>query len=262
MKQELIKPIIRVGNSAGVLLPREWLNGRARIELVEKPIEIKKDILEILSSYLEDVIGIYLVGSYARGEQTKDSDVDVLAITNRTNKRIIQNKYEIILISKDVLEKQIENNAFPLIPMLKEAKSIINSDLLACYQQIKLTQKNLKYHIETTKSAMNLAKEFLSLGEDLKENISDKIMYSLILRLREAYILDCLKKNKSVSKKEFLVLIKRLTGSIGSYEAYVRSKNKEKDFKDISTDNAKKIYNYVLKKIEEHERWIKTKGNK
>ena len=58
MGQELIKPIVRVGNSAGIVLPREWLNGKAKVELIEKPIDIKRDILEILEPYLEDVVGI------------------------------------------------------------------------------------------------------------------------------------------------------------------------------------------------------------
>ena len=76
--QELIKPIVKFGNSAGVILPREWLNGKAKIELVEKPLNINKDILEILEPYFNDIQGIYLVGSYARGEQTQESDIDVL----------------------------------------------------------------------------------------------------------------------------------------------------------------------------------------
>ena len=46
MKQELIKQIVKVGNSAGVILPREWLNGKARIELIEKAIQFGKAMLE------------------------------------------------------------------------------------------------------------------------------------------------------------------------------------------------------------------------
>ena len=69
---ELVRKIVRVGNSAGVVLPREWLNGTAKVELVRKPLDIKGDILKILEPYLEDISGIYLVGSYARGEQRQD----------------------------------------------------------------------------------------------------------------------------------------------------------------------------------------------
>src|SRR3989344_7101847 len=112
---ELIKQIVKVGNSAGVLLPREWLNGKARVELISRPLDIKKEILEILDEYLRDIRGIYLVGSYARGEQEKDSDVDILAVTNNTNKRIKKGKYEITLISEDNLDKTLKNNILPIL---------------------------------------------------------------------------------------------------------------------------------------------------
>src|SRR3989344_2268778 len=149
-KQELIKPIVRVGNSAGVILPREWLNGKVRVELVERPLNIKKDILEILDDYLEEIVGIYIVGSYARGEQTKESDVDVLVITNRINKRLEKKHYEIIMTTKDVVEDEMKRNVLPLLPMIKEAKVLMNSDLIEKWKKTELTKKNLKPHIELT----------------------------------------------------------------------------------------------------------------
>ena len=50
MENSIIKPIIRVGNSAGVVLPLEWYGGKARIELIQKPLNIKADILDIIRS--------------------------------------------------------------------------------------------------------------------------------------------------------------------------------------------------------------------
>ena len=85
---ELIKPIVRVGNSAGVLVPKDWLNGEARVTLVKKPQNIRQNTLEILNAYLPHIIGLYLVGSYARGEQTSTSDIDILGITDNINKKI------------------------------------------------------------------------------------------------------------------------------------------------------------------------------
>ena len=82
MENELIKPVIRVGNSAGILVPKAWINGKAKVELISRPVNIKKDIIEILEDYLEDILGIYLVGSYARKEETEKSDIDILAITD------------------------------------------------------------------------------------------------------------------------------------------------------------------------------------
>jgi len=53
------------------------------ISLVEKTIEeIEDEILYILKPYLKHIQGIYLYGSYARNEQTPESDIDILVITD------------------------------------------------------------------------------------------------------------------------------------------------------------------------------------
>jgi len=256
METELIKSVVRVGNSAGVILPKEWLNGRAQVKLVRKPLNIKQEIFSILEPYLKDILGIYLVGSYARGEEDDKSDIDILVITEKENKRILNGKYEIILISMENLEKTLKNNILPLLPMLKETKPIINSSLIKKYAETPLTKRNLKFHIELSKSAMKMEKTAIELAEMQNENISDNIMYSLILRLRQTYIIDCLIRNKLQNKKDFLKLVKKITGSERSYEAYVRSKSDVKRQVIISIIEAKKIYDYLKKKIVEQERWV------
>jgi len=252
MKQELIKPIVRVGNSAGVLLPREWLNGKARVELFEKPIDIKKDVFEILDDYLEDIIGIYLVGSYAREEQTGQSDVDILAITKDINKRMKSGKYELMLISAKNLKKELEKNILPLLPMIREARPLLNSMAHDDYKDIKFTQENTKFHIETTNSALEVIDKSIGLAELEGRGLSENIIYSLVLRLREVYIVDCLKYKKIATIKEFVSLIKKLTGSDKTYRLYLNVKNnKEKSNEQINTKEAKKIQDYITKKIKE-----------
>ena len=103
---ELIKNTIRVGNSAGVLLPKEFLN--TQVKIVLQPLNIDKDVLNILieEKMLKNVLGCYLTGSYARKEQTIESDVDILVITDKINKRIKKGKYEITCISRGEVERQ------------------------------------------------------------------------------------------------------------------------------------------------------------
>ena len=188
MENYIIKPIIRVGNSAGVVLPIEWYGGKARIELIKKPVNIKQEVLGILEDYMEDILGVYLVGSYARNEQNKDSDVDILVITSETNKKINKGKYEILMISLDEVKKAIEI-IIPMIPMLNEAVPIINKKLLNELLDFKIKKENLKWHMNTTKSSLKIIRTILDLERD---NIDGKTIYPLILRLREAYIISCL----------------------------------------------------------------------
>ena len=241
-------------------MPKSWIDGKARVELIEKPLNIKQDILRILEPYLEEVIGIYLVGSYARGEQETGSDVDVLVITNKVGKRIEKGKYEVILISKDSVEKQLKNNIFPLLPMLKEAKPLMNAKLIEEYKNIKLTKRNLRFHIETTKSAMAVIEKSIDLDKDMGIKAGDGSAYSLILRLRGIYIIDCLRKGKIWSKNEFLKLIKKVAGSLIAYNGYLRVKGDKKARNELPIEEAQKLYDYNVKNIKLQGVWIKNKN--
>lgn len=256
---ELIKNTIRVGNSAGVLLPKEFLN--TQVKIVLQPLNIEKDILDILNErkLLPKVLGVYLVGSYARGEQTIESDVDVLVITENVGDRISKGKYDLMLVWRGLVDEKMKKDIFPLLPMIIEAKPIINEELLNQYKKTPLTKENIKWHVETTKSAMNVVMEYIEFAKKVGKGVSDAASYSLILRLRTLYIIDCLKKRKMWTKKEFLNLIKKISGSLDAYERYLASKNKNsKEFK-LPVKEAEKLMNYNNKKIREIEKWLKEK---
>ena len=249
METQLLKPVVKMGNSAHVKLPGEWINGRVKVELIQDPIDIEKDILQILKPYLKDILGIYLVGSYARGEQTEKSDIDILVITNKKCDRINRGKYEILLISKESLEKTLKRNIMPLLPMIKEAKPILNEQLINKYRDIEITKENTKWGIEITESSCKMQKEFLIISEENKEKMSDGIMYSIILGLRSVYLIDCLKNNKIPSTNGIRKLVRNLSGSEESYEAYLRSKNEKSEKEVIEVEDARKIYNYVKMEV-------------
>ncbi|MBI2043496.1 nucleotidyltransferase domain-containing protein [Candidatus Pacearchaeota archaeon] len=247
--EKLIKPIVRVGNSAGVLLPKGWLNGKAKVELVSRPTDIKKEILEILSPYLNDIKGVYLVGSYARGEETDESDIDVLVITDEINKKASYGKYNLIFIPEKNVRTTLEKNILPLLPMLREAKPIINKELVNEYKKIKPNKKNTKWILELTKSARKICKEGIKLSKELNENVSDGVIYSIILGLRTTYIIDCLKNGKIPTIKGLKGLIIDLANSEEPYNAYLRLKNDEPDKESISPEIAEKLNEYILFKL-------------
>lgn len=259
-EQELIKPIVKMGNSACVLLPKAWINGKARIELIKEPLDVKKDLFEILTPYLEDIMGVYLVGSYARGEQTDKSDIDVLVITNNTSKRIEKGRYDIILIPKSSVENQLKKNILPLLPMLKEAKLLMNAKLIESHKHTKLTKRNLSFHIETTKSAMKVIEKSIEVSREMEIDEGDGSAYSLILRLRGIYLVNCLKIDKKWTKKEFLRLIKKISGSLTAYRGYLRAKADEKGRDELSIEEAQKLHDYIVKNIKQQENWIKNKA--
>ena len=248
MKSEIIKQTFRLGNSAGVLLPIDWKDKKVKIQLIDK--SITQDILEILEEkgLLKNVIGIYLAGSYARGEETESSDVDVLVITDTIDKQIKIREYEIIMVSREKFEKNISHSLY-IISMINESKTILNNDFIKDYKT-KILNLPIKKHLEEIKSIMNINKDSIEIDEQMKKNTSDDTIYSIILRLRELYLIDCLKNNKKPSNKEFLDIINRLTGSIEAYDSYLRIKNNKTSKEVITTSDANKLIDYIKSKIE------------
>jgi predicted nucleotidyltransferase len=256
---EVIKSTIKLGNSAGVLLPREWLGSKVKVIL--EPLNVNKDIIEILmqEDVLHEVLGAYLVGSYARNEQDIDSDVDVLVITNSLNRRLKSGKYELIFLSEEELERQIKENALPIIPMLIEAKPVINKKLIDSSKEHSLNLKNLKYHLETTESAMNFVSKDIVLAKKNYEKVSDASAYSLVLRLRTLYIIDCIKKNKLWSKKELIKTIKDVSGSNIAYERYIEAKRKNSKESLLKAEEAERLMLYINKKLGVIKKWLREK---
>ena len=261
----ITKKTIRVGNSAGVLLPADWLNGIVEVKLVEAPLnydELINQTLTILKDKLSDIKSLAVTGSYARGEETEDSDIDLLVITKETNKYLRIGKFNILFLTEKKIKEDLEKNSLPLLPMLKEAKPVINGNLINKYAKYPITKKNLKWHIDTTKSAIKLAEKDLKISNEININAGDAVAYSLILRLRTFYIVNCLRKNKKWGKKKFLDLIKNITGSLEAYEGYLRVKNKKnkKNKSKLKISEAEKLIQYINEELVKIEKW--TKGKK
>jgi predicted nucleotidyltransferase len=245
MENCIIKPIIRVGNSAGVVLPLEWYGGEARIELVKKPLNIKEEVLSIIDKYMESVLGVYLAGSYARGEEKENSDIDILVITSDLNKRIKKGKYDILLISLNEVRKGMKI-IVPLVPIIHEAVPIINKQLIEELKKEKIKKENLKWHIETTKSSLKIIRGILDIEEG---KIDGSVIYPLVLRLREAYIIDSLLKNKKYTSLGFLEMLKR-KGIYELYEGYELVKRGKKA-KLVDKKLGEKAYELIKEHLHE-----------
>ena len=119
-----------------------------------------------------------------------------------------------------------------------------------------ITKKNLSYYLETTKSALSVNKSLIELDKLSNKLCSDSIAYSLMLRLRSYYIVDCLMKNSMWSNADFIKIIKNISGSNNAYEGYIRIKDKKKEKEMLATKEADKICNYLEEGIKRHQAWL------
>jgi predicted nucleotidyltransferase len=251
MEKQLFRNTIRVGNSAGVLLPKEWLNGQVKVELIEKPIDIKKDVFRLIDPYLEDILGVYLVGSYARGDKDKESDIDVMVFSNELKKEIKKGKYNISIYPMKTVELASKNNPLTILPRIFEAKALLNKGLLEQFKKIKLNKDSFKTYLESTKRIMGINKGLFDLDETLSENN----IYSLILRLRGFYMISSLLKKQPSTKEGFKsFLISEGLDYKKLYRVYQDAKaDKNKTF-TLGKEESLKLLNCLEKQIKKYDK--------
>lgn len=245
--QTIVKQTREVGTSAGVLLPRSWLNKQVVVTLfLPSKEQIAKEVMDILvkNKLNEEVKGIYLFGSYARGDETERSDIDVLVITQKTNKLIDEGNYEITLVSEEKLAKNLLRSLYYL-SMMREMKVIMNRDLIEKYH-IKKYKLNIKKILAEIKGVFWINQDAVKMCIENNMKIPDGTIYSVVLRLRELYLLKCLILNKPYNHKDFLDTIGE-----GAYLAYSRIKRDKKEIDDVSPDDAIRLLNLTKKWLKE-----------
>ena len=256
--QVQIKKTIKAGNSSAVVLPRAWLNQEVRVELVKKTKEqILCDVLEIVKKHikLSNIIGVYLVGSYARGEETKESDIDILIITNDLDKEMInEGVYNILIVSYQLLYQKLNQKLFPIGQMIKEAKPLLNADYIDSIE-VKITKKNVKWYIDTTEDKLNIIKKYIDETKNKKICRSNRIVYTLVLRIRTLHIIKKMIKEQDYSNKQFTKIIKSI--SKNAYGGYLAIKNNLNKEQKISIEEVENLYGYLKKDFKEIKKYFK-----
>lgn len=246
------------GNSGGVLLPKEWIGKQVKVKLIDRTEEIKKEVFDILSPYLADIQGIYLVGSFARNEQDDDSDIDVIAVSNNIKKVIHSGNYNIQIYTLQGIRNTLQNYPISIYPSLLEAKTIMNNSLLEQLKNIKITLVSFRLYLEECKRVFNINRKIIELesenGNYLK---SARVIYSLLLRLRGLYIMNAILKKRTHSKKEFYSwVVKNTNLSKESWEIALVLYNAIRDNKKVKEkyliDDALRILSLFEKELKKY----------
>lgn len=254
--ETIIKNTREVGTSAGVLLPKSWLNKQVVVTLFEPSInKIAKDVLEGIFEHKlnEEVKGIYLYGSYSRRDFEFNSDIDILIITKNTNKIINYYNYELLFVSEESFSKNLPNN-LNSISMLKEIKVILNKELIDKYRSQKYSF-NMKKSLSEIENVLKINKSAVKTCQEKRINVPDGVVYSVVLRLRELYLIKCLLFDKKYAQKDFL----NFAGE-KAYSAYSRVKRNEKEINNLSgeeTINLLLLSERWLKELKEQKKELK-----
>jgi len=116
----LIRQARKLGNSAGVLLPKSLLGSEVKITVVKRPVDIKKEALRALHQHLEDIQGIYII-NLEPGE--------ILAVSTSIKAIITKKNLKITLIPLEIIKQDLKTKK-ELREKILKSKPIMNKALL------------------------------------------------------------------------------------------------------------------------------------
>jgi len=196
----LTKTVKRYGNSGGIYLPSSWIWGTVEVAIITGPPKPEKDIPLAFAERMEHIVSILLYGSYATGEHTQGSDIDVIVVTDNHIKDLKPPEglrgmnYDIRIMSADNIRKAAERDIL-LSKSLEDAKAVLNDSFLDELRSIK-PKGSLRERIGLAKSSLEIMKALFEAGGD-----NASLIYPLIMRIKEMLLMECALNNRKYSLK-------------------------------------------------------------
>ena len=203
---EVVKKVIPFGNGSIVYTPKKWIGQTVTVILEKQPLSIKKKVVEELEPFLENVVGIFLFGSFARNESTRKSDIDVLVVTTKKLEIRKTGLLDFTLVEEKILRQELKGkDPFYFYSILQESVPILNERLLRELKEIQIKKTNFGWVVEEIESALKIVQEFLMIDklQNKKKLDSVAVIYTLILRLKRIFLVKCVLEGKAYSNEGF-----------------------------------------------------------
>lgn len=257
----VLKTVKKYGNSGGVYVPSSWVGGKVKVELIDEPADPRKDVLDKVP--LEHVISAILYGSYARKEMEKESDIDMLIVTDEDIKisipSEIKKKYDIQVKSLRALRNSMTHDPVFYKAIKDGAVAIINHKLLDDIIKEPPPVSKIEERLKLIESSLNVAKKII----ELDYTQATDLIYPIIMRFREAlilgYLLDDIKYSTHLFRQEILgsrISAKEFSLLMNTYRL-IRNGRKIPEH-EISIDTITKLISLLEDKIQ----YVRKKAHK
>jgi len=258
MEERIIRTVTEIGNGAHIFAPKEWLYDEVVITRVPKK-NPKEELIKLLSPYLNKIIAVFLYGSYARGEQTPKSDMDIFVIS--TEKFNIKSKdIEIMVVPEEKLETAKKINPILFYSILQEAKPIINPPYLEKLRKEEIKPAYFNDFLDDTKRLIQINKEMIKLDKmDKDKDSSESTIYSLVLRLRGIFIINLFLKKKIYSNgifRTFLIKNSKIDYE-KIYNIYRSIRDNKKTEEKVKIEEAESLLTLLIKETQKLEKKLK-----
>ncbi|MFH1663981.1 MAG: DUF2080 family transposase-associated protein [archaeon] len=246
--EEIEKEVVPFGNGSIVYTPKKWIGKKVLVVLEEKPIDVKGEAMEMLKPFLSSIQGVFLFGSFARKEQTEESDVDLLVISDKKIELKRKGRFDFIAKTKEEFFEELkkDSNLF-LHQILQEAEPIFNESLLKELRGKKI-KPDFREFFNQTLGAFKNTQELLEAERKKGKKYLDStaVIYSLILRLKTLFLIQCFTEKKGYSNKKFREFIKRNgfkeKTAESFFSVYRAERDGEKTSHKIALENVEKLF--------------------
>lgn len=190
------KPLIQTvgvhGNAGGVYVPKEWVGNLVEVRLLDPQTQSMK----IIAPILERIESACYYGSWARGEQTRKSDLDIFIISSEELEIPHQPNIEVHARSVEQIQNATGSDLLFYQSILHEAKPLINRHMLANLKR-DITPEELQWLVESTETRLKMMGELID-----DETYTPSLIYSLVMRLRATYLAQCILKRKRYTTRQ------------------------------------------------------------
>lgn len=261
VKECVEKQVVRFGNGSIVYTPKKWIGKKVQVIMEQQPLNIRDEVLELVKPHLDSIECIFLYGSFARDEQTDDSDIDVMVISDKKFSPRKMEKFDLSVKTKGECLKEMEkDHTLFLHQIVKEAKPILNEPLLKELKQLKI-KPNFKILFGDVLGAFKKVKELLDSNTDKEYLDSNTVIYSLILRLKGLFLVQCIKKKQEFSNKKFKIFLSNCGFDSKIIDNFLAIYRAERDDREInlrlSLQDAKKLFDSAKEEFIRTEQMVK-----
>jgi len=121
-----IRTAKRLGNSAGILLPKKFLGSEVKVTIIKRPVNLRKKVLSLMTNYLPDILGVYIIDK---------ENLEVLAISSNIKTIIQTDKIKINIVPLAIVKKDLQTKQ-ELKQKISKASTILNHQLISDLRKI------------------------------------------------------------------------------------------------------------------------------
>ncbi len=188
---KLVKKVIPSGNAGGVYVPKKWINQLVVVSL----FSVKDYVLDALSPWMEEIEGVYLYGSHARGEACPESDINVLVVSQSGIPYKRMPGLNVEIFSPGELAEYAKENPVAYYSIAGEAVSLKADASGARLKDHGLDEAGITRYCADVRRGLKITQRLISEGDHAAA------VYSLFIRLRGLYAVE--KMPETYSHKGF-----------------------------------------------------------